>query len=118
MGRYLRITIHDRDYMYAAEYMGMILKTIICENNDAPRGIRLIDDDLPVIKKYIKTLWYSLYHIDSYLDGKHFNEGLIKTKMDYFEPELSIVEKSEITSDNGEILYVPIDSENDEIKVL
>ena len=121
MGRYLRITIHDRDYMYAAEYMGIALKDVICSNNDFPRGVSFDGRDLSVVKEYIKMLWCALYHIDSYLDSKHFASGngeMVKTRLDYFEPELSIVESSEITSDNGEILYVPIDSWNDEVKVL
>lgn len=120
MGRYLRITIHDRDYMYAAEYMGIALKDVICSNNNFPCGVSFDERDLSVVKEYIKMLWCALYHIDSYLDSKYFtNSGeLVRTKLSYFNPELSIVEGSEITSDNGEILYVPIDNWDDEVKVL
>ena len=58
--KYLRITMHDNDFVGSLKYMANILYDIFQYENRFPE-----EDEFPLIEKYVKELWFSVYNICS-----------------------------------------------------
>lgn len=73
------------------------------------------EDELPLLKKYIKSLWFSIHNIDDILCWNKNLIGFKETIEKYFEPTLKFMDYFDIPEwDNNESIYIPM-FENAEI---
>lgn len=102
--RYLRITIHDNDFINSLEHVANTLNAVFISEGRYPE-----EDELPLLKKYVQSLWFS---IDSISDILRWNKTSVKFKENsekIYEPELKFVDYLDIPEwDNYESVYIPM----------
>lgn len=104
--KYLLVTIHDNDFGYfTLEYIGEILQEYFKYCSYYPKK-----EDLPYLKKYIQNVWFGVSNIENFLLYRVRNtEKRCERYFDWFEPDLKIVDFSEIEDNaDGENVYVPL----------
>lgn len=104
ISRYLRITIHDNDFTNSLEYVANTLNAVFKSEGRYPE-----EDELPLLKKYVQSLWFS---IDNISDILRWNKTSVKFKENsekIYEPELKFVDYLDIPEwDNYESVYIPM----------
>lgn len=102
--RYLRVTMHDNDFWLSLEYLSKMLYDIFIFEGRFPE-----EDELPLLKKYIQPLWFSLHNLSSVMCWNKNSVGFKETIEKYFEPILEFVDYVDIPDwDNGESAYIPM----------
>ena len=67
------------------------------------------EDELPLLKKYIQPLWFSLHNLDSIMSWNKNAVGFKETIEKHFEPTLEFVDYVDIPDwDNDESVYIPM----------
>lgn len=67
------------------------------------------EDELPLLKKYIQPLWFSLHNLSSVMCWNKNSVGFKETIEKYFEPILEFVDYVDIPDwDNDESVYIPM----------
>ena len=102
---YLKITIHDNDFIISLMYIGELLYELFQNTYSYPT-----EEHLPYLKEYIKHLWWSTNAITGLM---RWGVEYIKEKgvchIDYFEPTLEFVDYLDIPDwDNSESIYIPM----------
>ena len=104
ISRYLRITIHDNDFTNSLEHVANTLNAVFKSEGRYPE-----EDELPLLKKYVQSLWFS---IDNISDILRWNKTSVKFKENsekIYEPELKFVDYLDIPEwDNYESVYIPM----------
>lgn len=95
--------MHDRDFWNSLSQLSDILYEIF-------QKIRFPEEDeLPLLKKYVKHLWYSLHNIDDIMTWNKNSVGFIESNLEWFTPHLEFVDYLDIPEDdNGESEYIPM----------
>lgn len=102
--KYLRITIHDNDFWYSLSLLADMLYEIFIRKGRFPE-----EDELPLLKKYIRPLWFSLHNLNSVMRWNKNSVGFKETIEEYFEPTLEFVDYVDIPDwDNDESVYIPM----------
>ena len=102
--KYLRITIHDNDFWYSLSLLADMLYEIFIREGRFPE-----EDELPLLKKYIRPLWFSLHNLNSVMRWNKNSVGFKETIEEYFEPTLEFVDYVDIPDwDNDESVYIPM----------
>ena len=102
--KYLRITMHDNDFWLSLEYLSKMLYDIFIFEKRFPE-----EDELPLLKKYIQPLWFSLHNLNSVMCWNKNSVGFKETIENYFEPTLEFVDYFDIPNwDNDESVYIPM----------
>lgn len=110
MAKYLRITMHDNDFTGSLIQLANILYEIFISEGRFPE-----EDELPILKKYIQSLWFSLHNINSIMRWNKNSVGFDETLEKHFEPTLKFVDYLDIPDwCNDEDVYIPM-FENAEI---
>lgn len=107
---YLKITLHDNDFYNLFHQLGNCLQNSLV-GEDEDNIIKAEKIDFEKFRATIIELMLGLYYIDSrYWIKGIIREDSVEDIRDYFERKLkiTIVDKSEIESDNDEVLYVPL----------
>lgn len=108
--KYLRITMHDNDFTGSLIQLANILYEIFISEGRFPE-----EDELPILKKYIQSLWFSLHNISSIMRWNKNSVGFEETLEKHFEPTLKFVDYLDIPDwSNDEDVYIPM-FENAEI---
>lgn len=98
--KYLRITIHDNDFWLSLEQIGELLYNIFYTEDAYPT-----EEQLPILKEYIKHIWYGTFKIGSLMDRGEAGE----VDISYLEPRLEFIDYLDIPEwDNGESIYIPM----------
>ena len=63
--KYLRVTMHDNDFWYSLSLLADMLYEIFVGEGRFPE-----EDELPLLKKYIQPLWFSLHNLNSVMYWK------------------------------------------------
>lgn len=102
--KYLQITMHDNDFWYSLTQLADILYKMFIINGRFPE-----EDELPLLKKYIQSLLFSIHNINSILCWNKNSVGFKETIEKHFEPTLKFVNYLDIPDwDNDESIYVPM----------
>lgn len=98
--KYLRVTIHDNDFRRSLDMISELLYEIFQLEGKYPT-----EEDLPILKEYIKHLWFGTHMTNSLMRwGKCNAIGI-----GYFEPHLEFVDYLDIPDwDNAESVYIPM----------
>ena len=108
--KYLRVTMHDNDFWRSLVLLADILYGIFNEEGRFPE-----EDELPILKKYIQSLWFSLHNLHSIMCWNKNLVGFTETMEKHFVPTLEFVDYLDIPDwDNDESVYIPM-FENAEI---
>lgn len=111
MSKYLRITIHDNDFISDLQIVGETLKNIFDFEDKYPT-----EDDLPKIKEYISNLCWSIHNLDNFYRWKDTSVDFSETPMKIFDVDLAIVDYTDIPDwNNSEDVYIPLFAENNDI---
>ena len=104
--KYLKVTIGDNDFTGVARIIGQSLIDVFKSAHNQPT-----EDDLPQIRSYITSLWWSLYNLEDFYRWKGTSIDFSECNIYYFERslKLEIVNYEDIPDwDNGESFYVPL----------
>ncbi len=102
--KYLRITMHDNDFWLSLEYLSKMLYDIFIFEKRFPE-----EDELPLLKKYIQPLWFSLHNLNAVMSWNKNSVGFKETRIDCFTPYLEFVDFLDIPDwDNAESVYIPM----------
>lgn len=102
--KYLRITMHDNDFWYSLSLLTDMLYMIFVFEGRFPG-----EDELPLLKKYIQPLWFSIDNISSVMRWNKNSVGFEETIEKHFEPTLQFVDYLDIPDwDNDESVYIPM----------
>lgn len=108
--KYLRVTMHDNNFWLSLTLLADTLYIIFIEDGRFPE-----EDELPLLKKYIQSLWFSLHNLDAVMCWNKNSVGFKETIEKHFEPTLEFVDYLDIPDwDNDESVYIPM-FENAEI---
>lgn len=98
---YLKLTIHDNDFRNELENVSNSLCEIFYFLDVTPDTI---SDKLPQLKTFVQGLLYEIHLIHVL-----FDKCKELAHKDYFEPDLEIVNYSDIPDwDNGESAFIPL----------
>lgn len=111
--KYLKITIHDNDFMSYAGYLADAIQGMFHFYNWIPKN----DEDLEKLKPAIAHIWYGMAMIGWVARTQQETQDFYKYLIKYLE--LSIVEFHEVTEEGTdyEYLFIPLDSSNEYIIV-
>lgn len=106
---YLRITIHDNDFIHSLTEVGRVLQNIFWSENK----YIMPEDNLEELKVMIQHIWYGIHNANHIVRcGEHWS------KFEYFKPTLEFVEYLNIPEDdNYESIYIPLFDASEEILV-
>lgn len=101
--KYLRITIHDNDFMNELEIVGEILSKLFWAADRYPE-----EEELDHLKTYIQTLLFSIVNTNNIMPHSVHWEH-VENKMELFKPELELVHYLDIPEwNNRENIYIPM----------
>lgn len=96
--------MHDNDFWCSLTQLADILYKMFINNGRFPEK-----DELPLLKKYIQSLWFSIHNIDNILCWNKNSVGFKETTEKYFEPTLEFINYLDIPDwDNDESIYIPM----------
>ena len=101
---FLKITIHDNDFVNYYLLLGHVLHHLYCRSNPTK-------DDLTFMKPYIARLWWSIHNLADIENSKIINTDFGPTDYEYFEKHLNldIVDYTDIPNwDNSEDIYISL----------
>lgn len=102
--KYLRITIHDNDFTTSLEHVANTLSKIFKSEGRYPE-----EDELPLLKKYVKSLWFSVDNIQSIMRWNKNSVGFSENPEGIFEPVLEFVDYEDIPDwDDNSSVYIPM----------
>ena len=102
--KYLRVTIHDNDFWYSLSLLANMLYEIFIVEGRFPE-----EDELPLLKKYVQPLWFSLDNISSIMRWNKKLVGFKETPEKYFVPTLEFIDFLDIPDwNNNESAYIPM----------
>ena len=102
--KYLRITMHDNDFWFSLTLVADMLYKIFNFEGRFPE-----EDELPLLKKYIQSLWFSLDNISDVMCWNKNSVSFKETAEKHFEPTLEFVDYLDIPEwDNDESVYIPM----------
>lgn len=108
-GVYLRVTVHDNDFISPLKIVCDAVYEIFCGEDKWPD-----EDDFHEIKKYIK---YMLFGIDGFTHLMRWKGTNVKrrcTDMNYLIPDMEFIAFSDMPEwDNYESVYIPMFPESD-----
>lgn len=107
--KYLRITMHDNDYIKYIEYVSELLKNIFDKEcfNFKYELCSISEDDFPILKEMIKHALYAVNNIINKLSKRslEYQENLLSN----FECDLEFVDYLDIPDwDNYQSVYIPL----------
>lgn len=104
--KYLRVTLHDNDFIFELESVGELLQDLFIFYGKYPT-----EKDFPKLKKYIQHILYATNGVCCVLRNCNCNDNL-----SYFNPTLNIVNYLDIPEwDNSEDIYIPLFDESKKI---
>ena len=108
--RYLKITIHDNDFTNSLEQVAHTLNGIFSITGRYPE-----EDELPLLKKYIESLWFSIDNIWQIMRWNKNSVGFSENPEKIFKPVLEFVEYEDIPDwdDNSSCLLYTSPSPRD-----
>lgn len=108
--KYLHITMYDNDFINSLSLLADMLYTIFKNEERFPE-----EDELPLLEKYIRSLWFSLHNINHIMSRNKTVVGFSETMEKYFAPTLEFVDYLDIPNwDDNQSAYIPM-FENGEI---
>jgi hypothetical protein len=106
--RYLKITIHDNDFTNSLEQVAHTLNGIFSITGRYPE-----EDELPLLKKYIESLWFSIDNIWQIMRWNKNSVGFSENPEKIFKPVLEFVEYEDIPDwDDNSSVYIPMFNTN------
>ena len=103
---YLKITIHDNDFIISLMYVGDLLYKIFQNEGRYPT-----EEDLPYLKERIKYIWCGIHATNRLMrwGTEYAKEDYEISHLEYFEPILSFVDYLDIPNwENSECIYIPM----------
>lgn len=111
--KYLRVTMHDNDFWFSLTLLADMLYEIFNKEGRFPE-----EDELPLLKKFVRPLWFSLHNISGIMRWNKNTVGFTESVEELFTPILEFVDYLDIPEwDNNESVYIPM-FENAEIIVV
>lgn len=108
--KYLHITMYDNDFINSLSLLADMLYAIFILERRFPE-----EDELPLLKKYIQPLWFSIHNINSIMSWNKNVVGFTETMEKYFYPTLEFIDYLDIPDwDDSQSAYIPM-FENGEI---
>lgn len=102
--KYLRITMHDNDFITSLSLLANILYNIFINEERFPE-----EDEFSLLGKYIQPLLFSLHNIRHIMRSNKNIIGFSETLEKYFEPALELVDGCDIPDwDDCESVYIPM----------
>lgn len=99
--RYLRITMHDNDFITSLKHVGYLLRQIF-----EFQGVYPAEEDIPVLSEMVNHLWYATHNI---MEKVNWYRNYKESKFDYFDCRLEFVNYLDIPDwDNSESIYIPM----------
>lgn len=106
--RYLRITIHDNDFITSLEYIAHTLNELFQNVGRYPE-----EDELPLLKEYVQSLWFSVDNIWQIMRWNKNSVGFSENPKRIFKPVLEFVEYEDIPDwDDNSSVYIPMFNTN------
>lgn len=106
--RYLKITIHDNDFTTSLEYVAHTLNEIFQNVGRYPE-----EDELSLLKEYVKSLWFSLDNIWQFMRWNKNSVGFSENPEGIFNPVLAFVDYEDIPDwDDSSSVYIPMFNTN------
>lgn len=106
--RYLKITIHDNDFTNSLEQVAHTLNRIFSITGRYPE-----EDELPLLKEYIESLWFSIDNIWQIMRWNKNSVGFSENPEGIFKPVLEFVEYEDIPDwDDNSSVYIPMFNAN------
>lgn len=106
--RYLKITIHDNDFTNSLEQVAHTLNGIFSITGRYPE-----EDELPLLKKYIESLWFSIDNIWQIMRWNKNSVGFSENPEEIFNPVLEFVDYENIPDwDDSSSVYIPMFNTN------
>lgn len=106
--RYLKITIHDNDFTTSLEYIANTLNEIFQNVGRYPE-----EDELPLLKEYVKSLWLSVDNIWEIMRWNKNSVGFSENPKVIFNPVLEVVDYEDIPDwDDNSSVYIPMFNTN------
>ena len=104
MNKYLKITNDDNDFVVSLGRVAVILYEIFQPEQRYPT-----EDELPLLKEYIKCLWFSVHNVHDFMRWNKNFSGFHETKKEIFMPVLEFVAYSDIPEfGDTDSAYVPM----------
>lgn len=104
VAKYLRITIHDNDFLLSLKQLSEMLYEIFLVEGRFPE-----EDDLPLLEKYVKHLWFSLNNIGKIMRWNKTCVGFNASSIEIFSPILDFVNYPDIPKcEDNESVYIPM----------
>ena len=102
--KYLHITMYDNDFINSLSLLADTLYAIFIFEGRFPE-----EDELILLKKYIKPLLFSIHNINSMISRNKTVVGFTETLEQYFEPILEFVDYIDIPNwDDNQSVYIPM----------
>ncbi len=102
--KYLRITLHDNDFITSLSLLADILYNIFINEERFPE-----EDEFSLLGKYLQPLLFSLHNIRHIMRGSKNIIGFSETLEKYFEPTLELVDGCDIPDwDDCGSVYIPM----------
>lgn len=106
--RYLKITIHDNDFTTSLEYIANTLNEIFQNVGRYPE-----EDELPLLKEYVQSLWFSVDNIWGIMRWNKNSVGFSENPEGIFNPVLEFVDYEDIPDwDDNSSVYIPMFNTN------
>lgn len=106
--RYLKITIHDNDFTNSLEQVAHTLNRIFSTIGKYPE-----EDELPLLKEYIESLWFSIDNIWQIMRWNKNSVGFSENPKGILKPVLEFVEYEDIPDwDDNSSVYIPMFNTN------
>lgn len=103
--RYLKVTMHDNDFTNSLMHLGNTLYRIFLREERFPE-----EDELPLLKEYVKSLWYAIDNIESIMRWNKKSVGFKANPEAIFTPQLEFVDYLDISdyNDDSDSIYIPM----------
>lgn len=96
--------MHDNDFWLSLYQLSKMLYEIFLSEGRFPE-----EDELPLLRKYIQPLWFSLHNLNSIISWNKNSVGFTESAEKYFVPTLEFVDYINIPDwDNDESVYIPM----------
>jgi len=99
-GKYLRVTIHDNDFISSLIKVGKLIYEHFCEEDCYPT-----EEQLPLLGECVKYLWLGADQVENLMKWGE----ILYEDFGYIQPHLEFVDYADIPDrDNYESVYIPM----------